>query len=35
MIAVPTDLKGRSFTRVSDWSGDELLQVIDLDDRLE
>jgi ornithine carbamoyltransferase len=35
VIAVPTDLKGRSFTRVSDWSSDELLQVLDLADRLK
>jgi ornithine carbamoyltransferase len=35
VIAVPTDLKGRSFTRVSGWSSDELLQVLDLADRLK
>jgi ornithine carbamoyltransferase len=35
MVALPTDLKGRSFTRVSDWSADELLQVLDLADRLK
>jgi ornithine carbamoyltransferase len=35
VIAVPTELKGRSFTRVSDWSTDELLQVLDLADRLK
>jgi ornithine carbamoyltransferase len=35
VIAVPTDLKGRSFTRVSSWSGDELLQLLDLADRLK
>jgi len=32
---VPTDLKGRSFTRVSAWSADELTQVLDLADRLK
>ena len=35
MLAVPTDLKGRSFTRVGAWSADELLQVLDLADRLK
>jgi ornithine carbamoyltransferase len=35
VIAVPTDLKGRSFTRVSEWSRGELLQVLDLADRLK
>ena len=35
VIAVPTDLKGRSFTRVSAWSADELIQVLDLADRLK
>jgi ornithine carbamoyltransferase len=35
VIAVPTDLKGRSFTRVSAWKPDELLQVLDLADRLK
>jgi ornithine carbamoyltransferase len=35
VIAVPTDLKGRSFTRVSAWEPDELLQVLDLADRLK
>ena len=35
MIAVPTDLKGRSFTRVSAWEPDELRQVLDLADRLK
>jgi ornithine carbamoyltransferase len=29
------DLKGRSFTRVADWSRDELLQVLDLADDLK
>ncbi|MBA3331699.1 MAG: ornithine carbamoyltransferase [Actinobacteria bacterium] len=33
--AVGSDLKGRSFTRVADWSGDELLQVLDLADELK
>ena len=35
MIAVPTGLKGRSFTRVSGWEAEELLQVLDLADRLK
>jgi ornithine carbamoyltransferase len=35
VIAVPTDLKGRSFTRVSAWEPGELLQVLDLADRLK
>jgi ornithine carbamoyltransferase len=34
-IAVPTDLKGRSFTRVSTWEPEALLQVLDLADRLK
>ena len=29
------ELKGRSFTRVADWSRDELLQVLDLADELK
>jgi len=33
--ALGSDLKGRSFTRVADWSGDELLQVLDLADELK
>ena len=32
---MPTDLKGRSFTRVSAWEPDELLQVLALADRLK
>jgi ornithine carbamoyltransferase len=28
-------LKGRSFTRLADWSGAELLQVLDLADDLK
>jgi ornithine carbamoyltransferase len=35
VIAVPTELKGRSFTRVSAWEPEELLQVLDLADRLK
>jgi ornithine carbamoyltransferase len=35
VVAVPTDLKGRSFTRVSAWAPEELLQVLDLADRLK
>lgn len=35
-MAVVTDsLKGRSFTRVADWSRDELLQILDLADELK
>jgi ornithine carbamoyltransferase len=30
MVAVVDDLKGRSFTRVADWSGDELERVLEL-----
>ena len=30
MVAVADSLKGRSFTRVADWSTDELLEVLDL-----
>jgi ornithine carbamoyltransferase len=35
MVAVEDSLKGRSFTRVADWSRDELLQVLDLGDELK
>src|SRR5438093_286613 len=35
MIAAADDLRGRSFTRVADWSGDDLLTVLDLADRLK
>ncbi|HEU5279649.1 MAG TPA: ornithine carbamoyltransferase [Gaiellaceae bacterium] len=35
MIAVADSLKGRSFTRVADWSREELLQVLDLADELK
>src|SRR6059036_1287741 len=35
MPAVANSLKGRSFTRVSDWSRDELLRVLDLADELK
>jgi ornithine carbamoyltransferase len=35
MIAVAESLKGRSFTRVADWSRDELLEVLDLADDLK
>jgi ornithine carbamoyltransferase len=35
MIAVADSLKGRSFTRVADWSRDELLEVLDLADDLK
>src|SRR6266550_71114 len=35
MVAIADRLKGRSFTRVADWSRDELLEVLDLADRLK
>ena len=35
MVAVGDSLKGRSFTRVADWSRDELLEVLDLADELK
>jgi ornithine carbamoyltransferase len=35
MIAVADSLKGRSFTRVAEWSRDELLEVLDLADELK
>ncbi len=35
MIAVAETLKGRDFTKVSDWGHDELLAVLDLADRLK
>src|SRR5438874_7071658 len=35
MIAVADRLKGRSFTRVADWSREELLEVLDLADDLK
>ena len=35
MIAVADSLKGRSFTRVADWTRDELLEVLDLADELK
>jgi ornithine carbamoyltransferase len=35
VIAVADSLKGRSFTRVADWSRDELLEVLDLADDLK
>ena len=35
MAAVADSLKGRSFTRVADWSRDELLEVLDLADELK
>jgi ornithine carbamoyltransferase len=35
MIALDERLKGRSFTRVSDWSADELGEVLDLADGLK
>jgi ornithine carbamoyltransferase len=35
MVAVADSLKGRSFTRVADWSRDELLEVLQLADELK
>jgi ornithine carbamoyltransferase len=35
MIAVADDLRGRDFTKVADWSRDELLRVLDLADELK
>ena len=35
MLAVGDNLKGRSFTRVADWSREELLAVLDLADELK
>ena len=35
MVTVADSLKGRSFTRVADWSREELLQVLDLADELK
>src|SRR3954452_11362192 len=35
MVAVADRLKGRSFTRVADWSREELLEVLDLADELK
>jgi ornithine carbamoyltransferase len=35
MAGVPTELKGRSFTRIGAWSGDELATLLDLADELK
>jgi ornithine carbamoyltransferase len=35
MAGVPTTMKGRNFTRVADWSGDELRTLLDLADELK
>ncbi|MGZ8702800.1 MAG: ornithine carbamoyltransferase [Gaiellaceae bacterium] len=35
MVAAADSLRGRSFTRVADWSRDELLEVLDLADDLK
>jgi ornithine carbamoyltransferase len=35
MVAVADRLKGRSFTRVADWSREDLLEVLDLADELK
>jgi ornithine carbamoyltransferase len=35
MVATGETLKGRSFTRVADWSADELVSVLDLADELK
>ena len=35
MVAVSDDLKGRDFTKVADWSRDELLRLLELADELK
>jgi ornithine carbamoyltransferase len=35
VLAVADDLKGRDFTKVADWSGEELRRVLDLADELK
>jgi ornithine carbamoyltransferase len=35
VVAVADRLKGRSFTRVAEWSGEELLEILDLADELK
>jgi ornithine carbamoyltransferase len=35
MAGVPTELKGRNFTRIGGWSGDELRTLLDLADELK
>ena len=35
MVAIADRLKGRSFTKIADWSGDELTEVLDLADELK
>src|SRR5919201_1518248 len=35
MVAVADSLKGRSFTRVADWSREELIEALDLADELK
>jgi ornithine carbamoyltransferase len=35
MVTVADSLKGRSFTRIADWSREELLEVLDLADELK
>ena len=35
MVAVEDSLKGRDFVRVADWSGAELMQVLDVADELK
>jgi ornithine carbamoyltransferase len=35
MVAVSEDLKGRDFTKVADWSRDELLRLLELADELK
>jgi ornithine carbamoyltransferase len=35
MVAIGDSLKGRSFTRVADWSREELVEVLDLADELK
>ena len=35
MVAIGDSLKGRSFTRVADWSRESLVEVLDLADELK
>ena len=35
MVATLEGLKGRNFTRVADWSSDDLTRVLDLADQLK
>jgi ornithine carbamoyltransferase len=35
MVAIADSLKGRSFTRIADWSTEELVEILDLGDELK